>query len=114
MSDEQKSGPDVVAWKKDNPGSLAISNELKAIWEGERSCRAQAKTYSIPLVCLADHEAACEALRSLLAEASKLLKRSPPAAMGMYVGRDKKSFGAQAKELAGAIDAALVAAKGIS
>jgi len=67
------------------------------------------------IVRLSDAQAALQAQAAekdaLLAEASRLLKRCPPATMGMYVGRDRKSFGAQAKDIAAAIDSALLAAK---
>lgn len=53
----------------------------------------------------AEKDAEIERLRALLTDASKLLKRTPPATMGRYTGRDRKSFGAQAKELVAAIDA---------
>jgi hypothetical protein len=87
---------------------------------GRRDCCRQ--LYRIPLVRLtgaqsallaqaAEKDAEIQRLRALLSEASTLLKRSPTATMDMYTGRDRKSFGAQAKELSAAIDSARALAK---
>lgn len=47
-----------------------------------------------------------ERLLALLADASRLLRQAPPVTRDIYAAGERVSFGAQAKQLAAAIDAA--------
>jgi hypothetical protein len=102
----------VVAWLDDGLSASNGTEESshRVVTEKTRQSmpRSASEAYNDPLVRLSDAQALAgevERLRALLDDASKLLKRTPPATMWMYVGRDRKSFGVQAKELAAALDA---------